>query len=174
MRFFISSITIILISLLTACASTHFEAGRNETVVPLHHAWVDGQKVEYITTDISDAQMANAAGVNYVARLKNAITESGPNSVLERVYKFPNGEQISIFQSAPKPTGGANANQEYSPLWRLVLVEWAKPEKAHELKSEAELLSAEDAGDVAVQVTKIVVNCPIIRGSDGKALKGVH
>ena len=159
---------------LTACSSPPVATSSAEVVLPLNHAWVDGNKVGYVTTDISDAAMAQDAGVNYVPRLSKAAAQTGNNSLLERVYKFPNGEQITIFQSAPRPTGAANIVSEYSPLWRMALVRWVKPERVRELKSEAELLSAEDAGEVSIQVTQIVVNCPVVRGADGQALQGVR
>lgn len=174
MRNFALIFTAASLSFLTACASQHVNAERTEAVLPLNHAWVDGLRVEYITTDISDAPMAKMAGVNYVPRLADAIPHGGSKSILERVYKFPGGEQISIFQSAPKPTGAANSDQNYSPLWRLVLVHWIHQEKVHELKSEAELQAAEDSGDVSLQTTAIVVNCPVIRGADQQTLKGVR
>ncbi|MBK7719605.1 MAG: hypothetical protein IPJ36_12605 [Simplicispira sp.] len=59
--------------------------------------------------------MAQAAGANYAPRLAGAVGATGRSSVLERVYKFPAGEQISIFQSAPLPAGSANAVAAYSP-----------------------------------------------------------
>lgn len=160
---------------LTACTSPPVTtAGLTEVVLPLNHAWVDGHKVGYVTTDISDATMAQAAGVNYVPRLSKAAAQTGSNSLLERVYKFPDGEQISIFQSAPHPTGATNTILEYSPLWRMALVRWLKPERVRELKSEAELFSAEDAGELSIQVTQVVVNCPVVRGSDRQTLRGVR
>ena len=157
-------------SLLAACAT--FDAGRTETVLKLQQAWVDGKKVEYVSTDISDAAAARQNGVNYVARLADAISTEGRRSLVERVYKFPNGEQISIFASAPTPAGGANTDTNYSPLWRLVMVSWLKPELKRELKSEEELLAAQERGEVALRVTNIVANCPIIRSADGARLAG--
>ena len=167
-------ILITFIFILTGCVSTHFDASRTETVLPLNKTWVDGQKVEYVTTDISDPTMAKAAGVNYVPRLADAIPSTTSKSILERVYKFSNGEQISIFQSAPKPAGGLNEDHDYSPLWRLVIVKWVKPANLRELKSESELLSAEDAKEISIETTNIVVNCPITKGVDGSRLKGAR
>lgn len=159
---------------LTGCAIHRFDAGQAETALPLNRAWVDGHIVEYVTTDISDPTMAKALGVNLVPRLSDAIAAQPGHSVLERVYKFPNNEQVSIFQSAPAPAGAENVDDSYSPLWRMVLVRWTKPETVHELKSEEELLAAEDRKEVVLQVTNIVVNCPITRSADGRALRGVH
>jgi hypothetical protein len=163
--------TCVLVLLLVAgCANV--SAVRTETVLPLSRAWVDGRQVEYITTDISDAPMAQAMGVNFVPRLRNAI--GAPNSVLERVYKFSAGEQISIFQSAPRPVGANNTDRAYSPLWRLVLVAWRTPDQRRELKSEEELLAAQEAGHVTLELTDIVVNCPVTKTVGAEGLAGVR
>jgi len=159
---------------LAGCAGTTFDAGRTETALPLNRAWVDGHMVQYVTTDISDPTMAKALGVNLVPRLADAIAAPPGHSVLERVYKFPNDEQASVFQSAPLPAGAENADRSYSPLWRMVLVRWAKASKVRVLRSEEELLAAADKGDVTLEVTSIVVNCPVTRGANGRALRGVR
>lgn len=160
--------------LLTACAGPVPDGSRTEVVLPLNRAWVDGRKVEYITTDVSDAAMARMSGANFVPRLSDAIPRAGQPSVLERVYKFPRGEQISIFQSAPLPAGPANADRNYSPLWRIVLVQWRSPDRVRELTSEEELLAAEDKGEVTLNITQVVANCPVVRVADGQALQGVR
>ena len=154
---------------LAGCAS-----GPAEVRLPLHRAWVDGQQVEYVTTDISDAAMARQEGVNHVPRLALALGGPGRPSATERVYKFINGEQITVFQSAPRPAGGANADTSYSPLWRMVLVRWQGPAAVRELRSEEQVLAAQERGEVSLEVTDIVVNCPVTRSADGQALKGVH
>ena len=156
----------------SGCATSTFDAGKTETVLRLQHAWVDGKLVDYVSTDISDPAAAKQNGVNYVPRLANALAVEGQKSFVERVYKFPKGEQISIFPSAPTPAGALNADAGYSPLWRLVMVSWTKPEKMHEIKSEEELLAAQDRGEVALRVTNIVANCPIIGAADGSRLAG--
>lgn len=160
----------LLLAFLSGCAN--FGISHTETVIPLSRAWVEGRQVEYITTDISDADMAKMVGVNYVPRLRDAI--GAPRSLLERVYKFPAGEQISIFQSAPRPVGADNADHAYSPLWRLVLVNWRSPHPPRELKSEEALLAAQEAGQVTLQVTDIVVNCPVTRTVGAEGLAGVR
>jgi len=160
--------------LLAACAGPVPGSVAAETTLPLNRAWVDGRQVQYITTDISDAGMARVAGANFVPRLALAIPAPGRPSIVERVYKFPGKEQISVFQSAPLPTGGANADRSYSPLWRIVMVRWLRPAAVRELRSEEEVLAAEERGELALQITGIVANCPITRSVDGLALKGVR
>jgi hypothetical protein len=161
-------------ALLAGCASPFFDVGRTETVLPVSRAWIDKSVVEYVTTDVSDLGMAQMTGANYVPRLRNAIAKPGNPSLLERVYKFPGAEQISIFQSAPWPAGAANADASYSPLWRVTLVHWAKKVKPVELKSEEELLAAQEKGLLVLVETDIVVNCPVTRAANGQYLLGVR
>ena len=160
--------------LLTACASPLFDVGRSETVLPVSRAWVDGRIVEYITTDISDLAMARMMGANHVPALAAAIKSVPGQSIVERVYKVPNEEQISNFQSAPSPVGAENRDRSYSPLWRVVMVRWNNPAMGRELKSEEELLVAQDKKQVSLELTDIVVNCPVTRSAGGQALKGVR
>ena len=169
-----ASIVVLLASLLTACASPLFDVGRTETVLQLSRAWMDGRVVEYVTTDISDLPMATMMGVNYVPRLSEALGSALGRSLVERVYKFPKEEQISVFQSAPNPVGAQNQDRSYSPLWRVVLVRWANPAAARELKSEEALLAAEERKEISLDVTEIVVNCPVTRAHGGLALRGVR
>ena len=170
-RFSIWACALGLVASAPAWAQASFDQGKTETVLRVQRAWVDGRQVEYISTDVSDPNMAKANGVNYVPRLAEALGE-GRKSLTERVYKFPKGEQISVFPSAPLPAGPGNANTSYSPLWRIVMVNWLKADKVRELKSEEEILAAEEKGELAVEVTNVVANCPVIGAADGTRLVG--
>jgi hypothetical protein len=170
---FLRTLTICL-SLLSGCASPFFDVGRSETVLPVSRAWVDGKVVEYVTTDISDLAMARMMGANHVPGLASAVRSQPGQSLVERVYKFPNEEQISVFQSAPNPVGSENRDRSYSPLWRVVMVRWNDLTRRRELKSEEELLAAQENKEVSLEVTDIVVNCPITRSSSGQSLRGVR
>ena len=172
MRFHLT--LILSLSLLAACASPFFDVGRSETVLPVSRAWVDGKVVEYITTDISDLAMARMMGANHVPSLAFAVKSTPGQSLVERVYKFPNEEQISVFQSAPNPVGSENRDRSYSPLWRVVMVRWNALAPKREFKSEEDLLAAEEKREVSLEVTDIVVNCPVTRSASGQALKGVR
>jgi hypothetical protein len=151
LRLILASLTL---ALLGACASPGVS-------LPRHQAWVDGRRVDYVTTDISDGAMAAQAGVNHVPRLAGAVG-TGAASLTERVYKFSDGAQISIFASGPAAIGAPRPDASYSPLWRLVLVHWNPGRTVRELRSEEAVLAAADAGDVELDVTGIVVNCPIV------------
>lgn len=164
---------------LTACSTEPVAPKPPEVVLPLNRAWVDGREVHYVSTDVSDAEMARALGLNHVPRLADALPSASggaaaTRSVVERVYLFPQGEQINVFPSAPRPTGSANADKSYSPLWRVVMVHWQAAATRRELRSEEAILAAQDKGELALTVTPVVVNCPIVRSVDGQPLRGVR
>jgi hypothetical protein len=144
-------------------------ARADEITLPLKEAWFEGQIVHYVSTDISDAGIAKKQGINYVPALADTL-KFGP---VERAYKFPNDEQVTVLPSIPRPVGGTNADPNYSPLWVLVMVRWRSGIAPHTLKSEEEVLAAEEKGEVELTRTKIVANWPVVRAR-GTALQGVH
>lgn len=147
---------------LAGCAVPAVTPAAPTVSLPLRLAWYEGREVRYITTDASDPAVAADQHVNFAPRLAQAISAAPGQSVTERVYKVSNFPQRTIFQSVPGPLGGTNADTSYSPLWRMVVVTWRKPDEAKELRSEEAVLAAEDEGKVTLQVTKIVLNCPIL------------
>jgi hypothetical protein len=159
-----------------ACASPPPPAPAIETVsLPLRRAWMNDRRVDYVTTDVSDAAMAQAMAVNYVPRLAYALRPAPAGQTLfERVYMFEGESQINVFPSAPLPAGARNTDAGYSPLWRVVMVRWLRPAVRRELRSEEAVLAAADRGDVALDVTGTVANCPVVRDADGQALGGVR
>lgn len=159
---------------LLGCAQWNPVVQRAEITLPMSRAWFNGQTVEYIVTDVSDAGMAAMMGVHHVPRLRAALRVSGDHSLLDRVYKFANDAQISVFESAPEAAREGREGAGYSPLWRVVEVRWVPGRVPRELRSEEEVLAAQDQGDVQLSVLDVVVNCPVIRGVDGVALQGVR
>ena len=144
-------------------------ARADEITLPLKEAWFEGEIVHYVSTDISDAGIARKQGINYVPALADTL-KSGP---VERAYKFPNDEQATVLPSIPRPMGGANADAGYSPLWVLVMVRWRPGITPHTLKSEEQVLAAEEKGEIEFTRTRIVANWPVVRAR-GAALQGVH
>lgn len=136
--------------------------------LPLVKGWFDGKPVLYIQTEASDPAVAKAQGVNYVARLANAIN-SQPSSV-DDIYVVTNFSQGNVIPSAPIPTGPDNQNPDYSPLWQVSTVTWRDPQQAHTLMSEKDVLDAHAAGMVDIVKTDIVVNCPVVYSPEGGLL----
>ena len=56
----------------------------------------------------------------------------------------------------------------------MVFVSWADEKFRKELTSEAAILEAEDRQELLLTITNIVVNCPVTRDVQAKALPGVR
>lgn len=148
--------------------------------LPLLRGWFDGKEVLYVTTDASDAEVAREHLANHVPQLAHALADvpsaAGGNrrpGATSRVYGSTNFRQPSVFASAPEPVGHANRSAAYSPLWQLVKVNWRDPAQARVLRSEEEVLDAADKGFVVLEVTRVVLNCPIVHRGELGVLPGV-
>jgi hypothetical protein len=162
--------------LLGAC-STPQSPGNGRAAIPVLRGWFEGEEVFYITTDVSHADVAEAKGANFAPRLAEALSAGPPapgrRSSVDKVYAVTNFKQESIFASAPYPMGSASRDTAYSPLWQMVKVTWIAGKPPQTLKSEESVLAAADSGAVTLEVTRVVLNCPIVhRGAKG-ALPGV-
>lgn len=174
--------TAAVLAALMACSTTiPPTVGPEKAHLPLLRGWFEGQEVLYVTTDVSDANMARAKHANYAPLLANALPDSQTSEssgtrrqgATDRVYGTTNFQQASVFASAPRPVGPANTYTAYSPLWQLVQVTWVDAMQARTLTSEEKVLEAQDKGLVTLQVTRVVLNCPIIHRGRLGALPGV-
>jgi hypothetical protein len=138
--------------------------------VPPGRAYLDGQEIYFIHTEVSDADVAKVLSsmmnspVIYVPALSQV-----PASALANVYVFKNGIkgmgplgfQPDIFDNPPGSTG-------YSPLRRLTLITWKDTANTRELKSLAEIQSASSRGEITLEQTTVVINMPFITWPGGK------
>ncbi len=146
---------------LTGCAGPSAPAS---AMLGTRQGWFDGRVVVYITTDVSERDMALDMQANYVPQLRQALNRPGSAALVERVYVFPDGEQGNVFASAPTPVGSGQADASYSPLWRMVMVRRARAASpAVLLGSEEAVLAAVERGEWTLLLTEAVANCPIVR-----------
>lgn len=144
--------------------------------VPLVHGWADGQQVAYITTDASDQKVAQELGVHYAPRLADALPPAdaartpGRSSSVARVFAITNFKQGNILSALPLPSGSSNGNPEYTPLWQMIQVSWQAGHTPRLLRSQEEVLDAEEKQEVALVYTRIVINCPVLYSPEGLAL----
>jgi hypothetical protein len=166
-----------LVLQLAGCAASG-SMRRPETIsMPVSLGWYDGQRVYYVTTEVTDPAMARAAGANLASRMRDAIPAypkpPEEKDVLERVYKFPNGEQDAVFASIPDPVGPTSKDAHYSPLWIMYAVRNVAGRNSEPLASEEAILAAQDEGKVTVTRTDIVINCPIVGSEHSGLLPGM-
>lgn len=155
--------------LLAACAPQAAEE-MPKAELPAGKAWADGKEIFFVHTEASDADVAQlltdmmTSPVLHVPSLADVPAES-----LADVYVFDNGLegmgpfgfQADVFDNPPGMPG-------YSPLRRVNVVTWIDPAKARLLTSEAEILSARDAGEVTIAQPGVVVNMPFVVWDGGK------
>jgi hypothetical protein len=154
--------------ILSACAP---QAGKPATAaLPAGKAWAEGKEIYFVHTEASDSGIAEKltnmmkSPVLYVPALAQVSAGS-----LAAVYVFSNGLagkgplgfQADVFPNPPGTDG-------YSPLRSLHVVTWADPVKARELKSAAEVVAAEKAGEVTIAQPGVVVNMPFVVWDGGK------
>lgn len=165
---------------LAGCASTaSAPAGvQGSVTLPLQTAWFEGRKVRYVTTDVSDAEVARAKGANFVPRLRDLLV-AAPGSPrrsmpVERVYSIEGFAQPTVFPSVPSPVGAGSTSRAYSPLWRMVKVQWQPGRTTRELRSEEAVLDAEERGDVKLVLTEVILNCPVVALDGDPPLTGAR
>lgn len=165
--------------LLSACATPDPRQSMPYANLPLQRGWFEGKTVFYITTDVSDAAVARDKNANFAPRLASALpalqakSQTPQASSVDKVYAFADIDQGNVFASAPLPMGHTNREAAYSPLWQMLIVTWKPGADKRVLKSEEEVLDAQEKGWVALLFTGVVVNCPIVhRGALG-GLAGV-
>lgn len=164
----LSLFIIAMMIVLTACAPQ--PSGPAKAELPAGRGYAEGKEIYFIHTETSDAGVAEKltgmmkSPVIYVPSLVNVPEES-----LANVYPFANGIkgtgpfgfQPDVFDNPPG-TGG------YTPLRRMNIVTWVDETKARELKSAAEVLDAEKAGELTIEQPGIVINMPFVVWDGGK------
>ena len=155
------------LALLAGCAHQPADPAKAGIALTLLTGWYEGRQLTYITTDVSDADVAREKKANFAPRLAAALPPAGNrvpgSSSVDKVYAVTNFAQDSVFASAPDPVGPQSRDQAYSPLWQMVKVTWSNPGQARVLKSEEEVLAAAEQQQVQLETTRVVLNCPIVR-----------
>ena len=153
---------------LTACAPK--QSGPAKAELPAGKAYAEGKEIYFVHTEASDAGVAEKltgmmkSPVILVPALANV-----PDEALANVYVFTNGIagsgpfgfQPDVFDNPPGSDG-------YSPLRRLNVIAWVDETKARELKSAAEVLDAEAAGELTIEQPGVVINMPFVVWDGGK------
>jgi hypothetical protein len=154
--------------IMTACAP---KAGQIPTAaLPAGKAWSEGKEIHFVHTEASDPDVAE----KLTKMMKSPVIlvpslAKAPAEALAQVYVFTNGLagkgpfgfQADVFDNPPGTSG-------YSPLRNVNAVTWADPAKARELKSVADIMAAQDAGEVSIAQPGVVVNMPFVVWEGGK------
>jgi len=159
---------LITIILLPACTPKQ-EMGMT-AIMPVGRAYAEGREIYFMHTEASDADLAQLLSdmmdspVLHVPSLSDA-----PDSALANVYVFTNGiEGMGPLGFAPDVFDNPPGTEGYTPLRRLNLVTWVASAAARELKSAADVLAADAAGEVTIEQPGVVINMPFVVWDGGK------
>ena len=138
-------------------------------ILPLIRGFADGNEVFYITTEVSDNNLAN-----YLSNLTNSrvvyasALKYAPEQSLANIYEFTNGIKGSGPEGfQPNVADSQPGDNNYSPLWKVNLVTWNNDIKPRELTSEVDILRALKNKELTIKPTEIIVNCPFVQWKDG-------
>ena len=147
------------------------EMSMSGPTIPPVNGFANGQTILFIHTEASDTGVAKiltdmmGSPVLVVPSLADA-----PESMRANVYAFKNGLRLEegpfgftadVFDRLP-------GNKGYSPLRRVNLVYWKDEKRARVLKSAAEVIDAQRAGELRIESTGIVVNMPLLTWPGGE------
>jgi hypothetical protein len=142
----------------------------NPAGIPPVKGYTEGKEIRFIHTEASDPKVAElltdmmGSPVLVVPSLAEA-----PESTLANVYVFKNGVrgdgpfgfQPDIFDNPPGTDG-------YRPLRAINIVTWKNEKAARELRSAAEVKTAEGAGEITIERPGVVVNMPLLTWPGGR------
>ncbi len=130
-----------------------------------HRGWgPDGRTIYYIVTDATPSRPAETMGVVSSPNSANLITHSG----VADLFQFKNGIKGSGplgFQAGIASASLGDIN--YSPMWRIYLVEWNNTESAKILETKSDIDSFRADNLISVSIARPtnsvhIVNCPFI------------
>jgi hypothetical protein len=161
-------LALLIILLLAACAPKQ-EMGMT-AIMPVGRAYAEGQEIFFMHTEASDTDVAQllTTMMDSPVLLVPSLAQT-PDSELANVYVFTNGlEGTGPMGFAPDVFDNPPGTDGYSPLRRLNLVTWVNPSAARELKSAGDVLAAETAGEVSIEIPGVVINMPFVVWDGGK------
>lgn len=116
----------------------------------------EDQDVYYIRTDASDREFAESEGLVFVPLLQNALQAEGSFANLYTFAQSADG-QGAIVTTIP-------GRDDYTPAFHIHRVTFdGEPEL---ISSESALMEAQEAGEVTIEKTGVIVNYPLVRWGD--------
>lgn len=130
-----------------------------------HRGWgPDGKTIYYIVTDATPSAPAEIMGVVHSPKSSNLISDSAAVDL----FQFQNGVKGSGplgFQ--PGIAAAVPGDENYSPMWRIYIVEWNDPKSARILESRSDIEYFKNEEKITVSIARPmnsehIVNCPFI------------
>jgi len=130
-----------------------------------HRAWgPDGKTIYHIITDATPSGPADMMGIPSSPSSFNLIT----NSSRSDLFQFKNGIKGSgSLGFQPSISTAIPGDENYSPIWRVYVVEWNNPKNAKILETISDIDSSKKANLISVNLARTmnsntIVNFPFI------------
>jgi len=130
-----------------------------------HRGWgPDGKTIYHIITDATPSGPAEMMGVPFSPSSIYSIT----NSSTADLFQFQNGIKGSgSLGFQPSISTATPGDENYSPIWRVYIVEWNNPENAKILETISDINSSKEADLISVSLGRTmnsnhIVNYPFI------------
>ncbi len=130
-----------------------------------HRGWgPDGKTIYYIVTDATPTGPAEMMGVTDAPTAANLIDKAAAADLFQFSNGIkgsgPVGFQAGIAAAAP-------GDENYSPMWRIFMIEWNDPENAKLLETKADIDEFQSEDLISVNLARPmnsdhIVNCPFI------------
>ncbi|SDY63557.1 hypothetical protein SAMN05661080_04113 [Modestobacter sp. DSM 44400] len=138
---------------------------------PSVFAWYANKDIRFAHTEVSDQKIADLltgkknSPVVYVPELAKVPPEATSpvyifSNGIQPEHRGPLGFQGDVFPTAPGDPG-------YSPLRALNLVTWKDGASPRQLTSAADVLAAQQAGELTLQQPGIIINMPFLQWPTG-------
>jgi len=130
-----------------------------------HRSWgPDGKTIYHIIVDATPSGPAEMMGVPTSPSSFNSITNSSKSDL----FQFKNGIKGSgSLGFQPSISTGIPGDENYSPIWRVYVVEWNNPKNAKLLETISDINSSKAADLISVNLARTmnsdtIVDFPII------------
>ncbi|MCV0393357.1 MAG: hypothetical protein K5790_08745 [Nitrosopumilus sp.] len=130
-----------------------------------HRGWgPQGETIYYIVTDATPSGPAETMGVASSPKSANLIAHAGAVDL----FQFKNGiKGTGPLGFQPGIAGASLGDANYSPMWRIYLVEWNDAKSAQILETKSDIDSFKIDKLVTVSIARPtnsdhIVNCPFI------------
>ncbi|MBI2643883.1 MAG: hypothetical protein HYW92_06305 [Nitrosarchaeum sp.] len=140
------------------------EINKDEMTVTFvaHRGWgPDGKTIYYIVTDATPSGPAEMMGVPFSPRSENLIT----NSSAVDLFQFQNGIKGSgSLGFQPGIATVTPGSENYSPMWRIYIIEWNNPENAKILETISDINSFKANDLISVSLARPMNSHHIVNG----------
>ena len=171
---FSSVIFLVMVFVLTACSSTDKGTEKAKKlgkapVIPASIAYLEGEQIYFIQTEISDAGLAELLSEKMESPVVHVpVLAMSPYEVTSGVYVFKNGvEGTGLLGFQINVLDGPPGTQGYTPIRRLYIVSWNAGSTAREITSLDEITVAQNAGELSITESTIIANMPILTWPGG-------